>query len=214
MFSRNYIPVASRFNCDTISTFGDSYNLEHFKSDLSVLDAGCGTGNYIKALYDLGVGYIEGMDMSDGMLSKCVEKFECIQTNVLDCQSIRLCPGDLNEPFPYKLNSFDAVLLIQVLHHVVNNIDDDDVDLENIENVLTNCHDLLNEGGAVIIITSTPTQLEFGYWFAQFFPRAINEMCEKHANLEWWYNTLKNTGFDEIHSCRIMDVPATSDYLD
>eukprot|EP01084_Bolivina_argentea_P074219 134676_1 len=212
MYSRNYTPVSTRFNIDTISTFGDSYTFEHFKSDLRVLDAGCGTGNYIKVLYDLGIGFIEGIDFSQGMLNKCVEKFESIQTNVLEGQSIRLYPGDLNEPLPYKPQSFDAILLTQVLHHMVNDVDE--VDLENIENALQHCYDLLNDKAPLIITTSTPTQLKYGYWFAQFFPRAVTEMCEKHADLEWWYTILTSIGFNEIHSYRIMDFHATSDYLD
>ena len=211
MYSRDYIPISTCFNNNTMNTLGNSYTFDHFKQDLCVLDAGCGTGNYIKALYDLGVGCIHGMDISEGMLSKCVEKFKNIDTNVLNSQSIKLLPGDLNEAFPYKSKMFDVVLLTQVLHHVVNN--EYDEDLENIDIVIKNCYNLLNEGSALIITTSTPGQLKYGYWFAKFFPRAIDEMIEKHGDLEWWFNKLRQCGFDDIHSYRIMDFHATTDYL-
>ena len=217
MHSRNYIPIASPFDAETISHLDEEYTFNDFKKDVHCLDAGCGTGNYIKALYELGVGNIQGMDISEGMISKCLEKFKDINTNILDSQSIKLHPGfNLNETFPFKSESFDMVLMTQVLHHVVDtNGGPKEKELQSIEKVIENAHDILQSEGALFITTSTPSQLEHGSWFAQFFPRAVDEMIAKHADLEWWENVLRNHGFDDVRTHRIIESHViTSDYLD
>ena len=38
-------------------------------SEIRVLDAGCGTGNYAKELLDAGVGHVDMLDASNGMLT-------------------------------------------------------------------------------------------------------------------------------------------------
>ena len=78
-----------------------------FSLQMSVLDAGCGTGNYALGMLDAGVGHITMMDGSDGMLNTARTKM----ANYKDIAEYRL--GKLPQlPFPDE--SFDVVMFNQV----------------------------------------------------------------------------------------------------
>ena len=79
-----------------------------------VLDAGCGTGNYIAALAPQ-LGTIYGLDFSPAQLAKANAKLAC-RTN-RDSARTALVRGDILAP-PFAGGEFDAVLLNQVLHHL------------------------------------------------------------------------------------------------
>ena len=83
-----------------------------------MLDAGCGTGNYAKALIDFGVGKITLMDGSPHMLEKAKEKLKDeIDKKVVDQVIEAKMP-----PLPFADGSFDVVLFSLVgsfLFHVL-----------------------------------------------------------------------------------------------
>ena len=86
-----------------------SDNLYHALSifqDLHVLDAGCGTGRYSKALVDLGVGKISLLDSSPEMLKVAAEKLKtAIDTNIVDKITEAILPD-----LPFDDGNFDAVM--------------------------------------------------------------------------------------------------------
>ena len=86
-----------------------SDNLYHALSifqDLRVLDAGCGTGRYSKALVDLGVGKISLLDSSPEMLKVAAKKLKtAIDTNIVDKITEAILPD-----LPFDDGNFDAVM--------------------------------------------------------------------------------------------------------
>ena len=71
-----------------------------------MLDAGCGTGNYSKALIDMGVGKITMMDGSPHMLDVARNKLkDAIENKVVDQVVEARMP-----PLPFADGSFDVVL--------------------------------------------------------------------------------------------------------
>ena len=71
-----------------------------------MLDAGCGTGNYAKALVELGVGKITLLDASKDMLEVAKEKLKDeIEKGIID-----KVIEDKMPPLPFEDGSFDVVL--------------------------------------------------------------------------------------------------------
>ena len=74
---------------------------------MSLLDAGCGTGNYAPGLLDAGLGHLTLMDGSEGMLKTARLKTANYKSKV------DFCRGRLPKlPFPDE--SFDVVMFNQV----------------------------------------------------------------------------------------------------
>ena len=71
-----------------------------------MLDAGCGTGHYAKALIDLGVGKLTLLDSSSEMLTVATQKLKELLSNKIVHQVIK---ADL-PPLPFEDGAFDAVM--------------------------------------------------------------------------------------------------------
>ena len=74
---------------------------------MSILDAGCGTGNYALGLLNAGLGHIVMMDGSDGMLKTAHMKTANYQ-NIAEYRLARL------PQLPFPDESFDVVMFNQV----------------------------------------------------------------------------------------------------
>ena len=73
--------------------------------ELHLLDAGCGTGNYSKALIELGVGKVTLMDANEGMLGVAKEKLR----NEMEKGVVEHVVEAKVPPLPFKDGSFDVV---------------------------------------------------------------------------------------------------------
>ena len=77
-----------------------------FLQELHLLDAGCGTGNFTKALIDYGVGKVTLLDASAGMLNKAKDKLK----DAMDKKIIDRVVEAKMPPLPFEDGSFDAIL--------------------------------------------------------------------------------------------------------
>ncbi len=75
-----------------------------------VLDLGCGTGRHVVHLARLDFD-VYAFDASPKALSMTKE---WLATEKLEAQ---LCRHQMEEPFPYEDNFFDAIISVQVIHH-------------------------------------------------------------------------------------------------
>lgn len=86
--------------------FNKKMVLDNFKES-SVLDIGCGDGFLLKKLLEKNKSIKAlGIDISPVALEKAKQ-------NGVDCQSV-----DITEKLPFEDNSFDSVLLLDVLEHM------------------------------------------------------------------------------------------------
>ncbi len=107
----------------------------------TVLDAGCGTGNYLAALHGK-VAKVEGVELNLGML-------ETAQTKMADCPGMRLQQGSVLE-LPIEDGACDGVVVNYVLHHLE---DGSDASFAATRSAVAEFHRVLAPGGTLIIQT-------------------------------------------------------------
>lgn len=151
-----------------------------------LLDAGCGTGNYSRAMMDR-VGRIAAVDMNEGMLAQAKTKFSHpgaprIQFHraVIDC-------------LPFDPAVFDGVMINQVLHHIT---DDAESGYPNISAVMVEFARVLKPGGRLIINTCSHRQIESGFWYGTLIPEEISMMRARHVALPEMQAMLEQNGFE------------------
>jgi ubiquinone/menaquinone biosynthesis C-methylase UbiE len=77
---------------------------------LSVLDAGCGTGDVIERLSREGVTNLTGLDLAEGMLSEARKR---------RVRGARWVEGAIEDP-PFDAETFDVVVACFTVHHLVD----------------------------------------------------------------------------------------------
>ncbi len=158
----------------------------------TVLEAGCGTGNYLHALRPR-LGSLFGIDFNEGMLSQARAKLG--EEVALTCGSIL----DL----PYEDEKFDGITCNQVIHHLDKgpSAADDPAtwkpsSFPNIAQFVQETYRVLKPGGALVINTATHEQIIDGYWWADLIPVAAARMTCRHPDLDQLKQIFTAAGFE------------------
>ena len=128
--------------------------LRKYKNSGRVLDFGCGTGRSSRFIRKLGFDVV-GVDISKDMVQKARKldpsgDYRCIKN------------GDFEE---FEVGSFDIVLSIFTFDNIPG--------IENRLNLLNGLSDLLNEGGILVLLDSTP-EIYYHEW-ASFSTKDFTE---------------------------------------
>ena len=129
-------------------------------SSLSILEAGCGTGNFTREMCRY-VGQVTAVDGSDAMLAVAKDKLKGV-TNV----SFRNV--DVRKQLPFDSQQFDGVLIVHVVHHLDEVAPDGHLRTENLEFLISEFSRVLKKGAPLIIVTSTVEQLSKCFWHNYF----------------------------------------------
>ena len=129
-------------------------------SSLSILEAGCGTGNFTREMCRY-VGQVTAVDGSDAMLAVAKDKLKGV-TNV----SFRNV--DLRKQLPFDSQQFDGVHLVNVAHHLDEVAPDGHMRTENLQFLISEFCRVLKKGAPLIIVTSTVEQLSKCVWHHYF----------------------------------------------
>jgi SAM-dependent methyltransferase len=116
----------------------------------SVLDIGCGTGNYTDALHRVTHARVYGLDLSAGMLEKARQKNS----------QVTFHQGDA-EQMPFTAAQFDFVYMTDVIHHV-----------PHISRLFGEIARVLKPGGQACIVTQSYAQIARRP-IARFFPGTV-----------------------------------------
>ena len=103
-------------------------------TDYSLLDAGCGSGNYLAELQG-DVGCVTGLEFNEGMIKQATKKLGHV-----------VLQGSITD-MPFADKTFDAAMTTQVLHHLEG---PDNRETQEFKNVAKACKEVarcLKPGG-------------------------------------------------------------------
>ena len=151
-----------------------------------ILDAGCGTGNYSRAMLDY-IGRIEAVDMNPGMLEVAAHKLaEAKDEGRISFHSARI------DELPFEDEYFDGVMINQVLHHLP---DDPTKDFPAHRRVFAEFARVLKRGGVLVVNTCSQEQLRHGYWQYSLIPEAADALRARYVPLDELAEILSDSGF-------------------
>ena len=180
-------------------------------SQIRVLDAGCGTGNYAKELLDAGVGHVDLLDANDAMLNIARTK---LKAYVEDGRATIVNHHLPSIPYPDK--SFDCVMFLFVLHHLDKHDFDhilktgEEPSYPNMTQAYKEAKRVLQPGGFIMVMLSSHDQLR-SCWWMKLMPLATRKMCVQYPDYPDMRRILKNAGFVNYETIAMLDVPCVSD---
>jgi len=118
--------------------------------ETKILDFGCGTGNYACAIKKLTAADVRGVEPSDGMRQKAIEKNS----------GVTFMKGD-HADIPAENGFFDLIYMTDVIHHV-----------PDLRVMFREFGRILKPGGLICILTESHRQIESRYWSA-YFPATV-----------------------------------------
>ena len=154
----------------------------------SIIDCGCGTGNYLQALKGK-VGHLYGLELNGGMLTQARKK---CQNNA----NINFEQGSLLDPLPYPDSMFDGMMCNQVLHHLVAASNQDN--FEPVHKLIKEAQRVLRSQGVLVFNTCSHQQLYSGFWWADLIPKVIDRIAERYPPIEIISSMLKQVGFHKV----------------
>ena len=150
-----------------------------------LLDAGCGTGNYLVALAPF-FKELYGLEFNEGMLKQAVKKSK-------DHKNITTVQGNLAKKLPYEDNMFHCVIVNMVIHHFQEQ--DKEGRFPIIEKLFKNIHRVLKPGGRFILSTCSHKQLRDGIWWTDLIPHACSKAILRFADTNPLKVMLSEAGF-------------------
>ena len=151
----------------------------------TVLDAGCGTGSYSRALLRH-VGRIEAVDLNEGMLEVAGRKLAGEEGRI-SFHSSRV------DELPFEDDTFDGVMINQVLHHLP---DDPSEGFPAHRRVFEEFARVLKPGGVLTVNTCSQQQLQYAYWYYALIPEAAATLRRRFAPVERLVEILQDCGFE------------------
>ena len=153
--------------------------------ELLLLDAGCGTGNYARALLPH-VRRIEALDLEPAMLARAREKLAAEAA----AGRIAFHHGSVLE-LPFADGSFDGVMINQMLHHLPGTAGDP---FAGWRRALAECARVLRPGGVLTVNTCSHLQLEQAYWYYALIPEAAARLKARYLDLDPLEEELRRHG--------------------
>jgi SAM-dependent methyltransferase len=143
----------------------------------SVLEVGCGTGNYINALAASRPALAHfGFDLSDAMLSEARGRGS----------SVAFVQGDASTRFPFPDQTFAFTFAVDVIHHI-----------ENLSRFFEEAHRILVPGGRLAIVTDSENTLRRRSLTA-FFPEILPIELARYPCMSMLHNRADQVGLQLV----------------
>ena len=138
----------------------------------TILDFGCGTGNFAYAIKKLAAADVYGVEPSDGMREKALAK------------GVDARLGD-HSLIPFENSFFDFVYMTDVIHHV-----------PDLKMMFSEFRRVLKPGGLVCALTESHRQLETRFW-VKYFPSTVAVEKKRYPDIPDIIAAAKTAGIDE-----------------
>ena len=156
-------------------------------AEQTLVDAGCGTGSYTRALIEH-VARVEAIDMNDGMLGVAKAKLE----KDAAAGRVRFQRAAIDD-LPLDDSSADAVMINQVLHHLP---DDAAKGWPPTRKVIGEFARVLRPGGVLVVNSCSHEQLRRGWWFFSLIESVAGRMMDRHLPLADLERMFSECGFE------------------
>ena len=172
-----------------VETFGDL-------AKLRVLDAGCGTGNYMLALA-AHVGHVTALDMNEEMLAEARQKATRAQLD----EKIEFVADQMLD-LPFEDGSFDAVMFNQVLHHLDP---EEKSGFENLRGAMAEAARVVGNDGLIFINACSRVQMQRGYWYYSLIPGARQRGLDRTIGTQDLKDVLAGLGMGSVSRTVLLD---------
>ncbi|MCL5996241.1 MAG: class I SAM-dependent methyltransferase [Chloroflexi bacterium] len=141
-----------------------------------VLEAGCGTGNYIITLQSLTGCAAWGIDPSDQMLAKATSRASQVTFSIASAETLDQS-GD----------NFDLIFSVDVIHHVIDR-----------RSFFTAALRLLKSGGRVCTVTDSEEIIRNRVPLSTYFPETVEPELKRYPPTDLLRNEMQRAGFGDI----------------
>lgn len=146
-----------------------------FSRTVTVLDFGCGTGNYLSRIYQRFGCRCYGVEPSDGMRAKASDK----------SAALRVVNGNhLTVPFPP--GTFDFSFMTDVIHHVPDRL-----------SMFRELHRVLKDTGLLCVVTESHAQIE-GRFYNRYFPSLATNEKRRYPDIEEIVASASEAGLSSV----------------
>lgn len=143
----------------------------------TILDVGCGTGNYLSLLSQEFGGEGFGFDISRAMLSQASLKHP----------KLHLVRADAEAGIPYGDNSVDFTFMIDVIHYI-----------QDLKFLFSELLRVLRLGALLLVVTVCEEDIR-NQTMAQYFPETVDvELC-RHHSISNIVSNMEAAGLKEVH---------------
>lgn len=141
----------------------------------AVLEIGCGTGNYVRALAEAhSNGAFTGLDLSPAMLREA-RSFR---------PSVALVCGDASTAFPFADRTFQMAFAVDVIHHI-----------EDVSRFFSEAGRVLSPNGQLVIVTDSEDTLRRRS-LTKFFPEIFPIELARYPRIQHLQEEAKQTGLE------------------
>lgn len=171
----NYNELSKKYDTvrkENVGTIARMLENLSISKDTNILDFGCGTGNFTCAIKSSTNANVFGVEPSDGMREKAIEK----------SPDIMFKKGD-HEKIPYKDGFFDFVYMTDVIHHV-----------PDIDKMFREIYRVLKKAGHLCIVTESHRQLETRFW-VRYFPTTVEVEKRRYPDICEIVELAKKNGY-------------------
>jgi ubiquinone/menaquinone biosynthesis C-methylase UbiE len=145
-------------------------------STSSVLEVGCGTGNYLAALSEVPACHCWGIDPSEAMLAEARKNCPEAQISCAPAEQMALASGQ-----------FDLVFAVDVIHHISDR-----------PQAFREFRRVLRANGKLCLITDSPEIIRSREPLSTYFPETVEAELARYPSLVTLGEELRTGGFSDI----------------